>query len=193
MTPMIREQKVVEQSDLLPMLFDGLDTAKGLTVFDVGPAVPETVDFFAQFKCRLFFADLLPDLPTDKSPEEGNANFGELLTYPPETRFDICLFWDFLNFLDIKMLRAFNFALTPHIHDNTRAHCYGRFSRRSPAMNQQFGIRKIDEVVVRNSHASLPTYYPRGYADLRDTMGCFNFSRSMLLREGRLEILMYAS
>lgn len=190
---MTREQKVVEQSDLLPLLFAELDSSKGLTVFDVGPAVPETVDFFSQFKCRLFFADLLSDLSAEKDPDDGKVDFGELLTYPTETRFDICLFWDFLNFLDVEMLRAFNLAITPYIHDETRAHCYGRFSRRSPVMNQQFGIKKIDEVVVRNSNARLPTCYPHGYADLRDIMGCFSFSRSMLLREGRLEILMYAS
>ena len=72
----MRQQKIVEQSELLPLLFDGLDSGKGLTVFDVGPAVPETVDFFAQFKCRLFFADLLSDLSSNKSSDTDDITTG---------------------------------------------------------------------------------------------------------------------
>lgn len=195
LAPASGNRKVVEQSDLFPLLFDGLDSVGGLTVFDAGPAVPETVDFFAQFKCRLIFADLLSDLPTDEREDDGveDVDFGKLLTYPIETRFDICLFWDFLNYLDLKMLRAFNLALTPYIHDDTRAHCFGRFSTKSLVTSQQFGIRSIDELVVRDQPANLQPCYPHGYADLRDTLGCFRFSRSKLLQEGRLEILMYAS
>ncbi len=192
---MVTRPKVVEQSELLPMLFDGLASEDGLTVFDVGPAVPETVDFFAQYKCRLFFADLFSELSTNKHPEteNGEADFGELSSYPLGTRFDICLFWDYFNYLDLKTLRAFNLALAPYIHDDTRAHCFGTFSRRAPPTNQQFGIRKTDQLIVRDIPADRPRYHPRGYADLRDILGCFRFSRSMLLREGRLEILMHAS
>ncbi|MCZ6619909.1 MAG: hypothetical protein O7E57_17460 [Gammaproteobacteria bacterium] len=187
------KHKVVEQSDLLPLLFDGLDGVDVLTVFDVGPAVPETVDFFAQFKCKLFFADLFSELPTGEQSGDGVADFGDLSTYSNETRFDICLFWDYLNYLDIGTLRAFNLALTPYIHEDTRAHCFGTFNRRAPVSSQAFGIRQIDQLVIRNVPAHRPPYHPRGYAELKDILGCFRFSRSTLLREGRLEILMYAS
>ena len=48
----------VEHSLLLPKLFEGLRDDERLTILDLGPAAPETVDFFGQFRCRLFFADL---------------------------------------------------------------------------------------------------------------------------------------
>ena len=46
------------QSKVLGSLFRHLDPEKRLEVLEIGPALPETVDFFSQFRCRLHFIDL---------------------------------------------------------------------------------------------------------------------------------------
>ena len=64
------------------------------------------------------------------------------LDFPKSTRFDLCLFWDFLNYLDDKALRALNTALTPHLHKTTRAHAFTVRTLETSFANQQYGIEQ---------------------------------------------------
>ena len=39
-------------------MFGLMDVNRRLNVLEIGPALPETVEFFSRYKCRLYFVDL---------------------------------------------------------------------------------------------------------------------------------------
>ena len=176
----------VEHSLLLPKLFEGLPDDQRLTVLDLGPAVPETVEFFGQFRCRLYFADLFSE-PIDGHTE---TDFQTLLDYPVQVQFDLCLFWDFLNLLDMDGLRAFDVALRPYIHRGTRAHGFAAMSAMQPLSIHHYGVRSTSEWVVRADPLARRAARPHPQALLKQALTCLEIKRGTLLREGRLEVLL---
>ena len=187
-------------SKSFPLLFEGLDKNRRLTVFDVGPATPETVDFFSQFKCRLYFADLFAegivrDRVKNLDEKAMHRRFQELLAYPAHTQFDICLFWDFLNYLDQPALRAFSSALQPYIHKGTRAHGFGVFNATTQLANQQYSVQQNDTLIVtqRQGQPLACHPHPHSQAEIKKLLHCFDISRGTLLPDGRLEILLHAA
>ena len=65
------QNNAVQTSKLLPLLFAGIKEDEPLTVLHIGPALPDTVDFFCDYRCKLHFVDLFDDLPlaeTEDSP-----------------------------------------------------------------------------------------------------------------------------
>jgi hypothetical protein len=175
----------VEHSLLLPKLFEGLRDDERLTILDLGPAAPETVDFFGQFRCRLFFADLFSE-PTDGSAA---TRFQTLLDYPVQVQFDLCLFWDFLNLLDVDELRAFNAALRPYVHPETRAHGFAAMNSTHALSIHRYGVRSTQELVVRPDPQARRATRPHPQALLKRYLTCLEIKRGTLLREGRLEVL----
>lgn len=52
-----------QQSKLLPALFPHPEDCERLTVLHIGPAVQDTLDFFAAYRCQLHIRDLFAELP----------------------------------------------------------------------------------------------------------------------------------
>ena len=184
-------------SKILESLFEQLDVGVGtcLTVFDVGPAVSETVDFFAQTRCRLHFADLFSERfvrHQQHNAAEGILlkNFQRALHFPPDTKIDICLFWDFLNYLDEPALGAFNAALRPFMHKGTLAHGFGVLNAKTTLLNKQYGLADRDTIVVRSRHEEQLVPHPHSLAHLKRTLCGFDINRSTLLSDGRLAMLL---
>ena len=200
----------VRQTLLLPLLLEGLDESDRLTILDVGDGVPETVAFFSRFRCRLHFAGLF-DAPalraepaalaqTDEDPQAPfDAAFAELFDFSDETRFDIVLLWDFLNYLPVPALKAFSHALRPYLHRGTRAHGFGAFKASAPGMARatpeialQFGALDENRLAVRPRQGGVLRGYPHTRTVLADALGCFEIARGTLLREGGMELLLEA-
>lgn len=198
---------VVERSLLLPKLFEGLSVvADGptddqeprparettLTVLDVGPAVPETVAFFSRYRCRLYVADLFPEQPERQGEgETEDEPFQTLLDYPVQVQFDLCLFWDFLNLLDMDQLKAFNVALRPFVHRGTRAHGFAAMNAAHALSINTYGVRSTDELIVRPDPGGRRATRPHPQAMLNQALTCLEVKRGTLLREGRLEVLFH--
>lgn len=183
------------QSKLLAGLFRNADPARRLIVLEIGPALPETVDFFSQYRCRLHFVDLynepfLRDSRENLSEKELRHRFEEKLRFPEETKIDICLFGDFLSFLDDKALRAFNSALRPWIHDRTRAHGFGVHHMAVRLEHHQYGIIDNDTLSIRSRHSGQMPYHPHSQVEMADMLNCFAFARGLLLPSGKLEMLL---
>ena len=178
------------------MLFDGHDASQRLTVFDVGPATPETIAFFSQFKCRLYFADLFEEqhlwAPPSQDEQDIEPCFPSLDAYPSDELFDICLFWDFLNYLDQRALTAFNDAIRRFVHRTTRSHAFSTLNVSTTLNNVRYGIRQIDTLSVRNSSEPQPERHPHPQAEIKRLLPCLDIMRSRLLTDGRLEILLGA-
>lgn len=163
-----------------------------LTVLHVGPALPETVEFFSRFRCKLFFIDLFSALPIVEV-EDGPSleqQFTALLDLPEGTRLDICLFWDVFNFLGSEAIAAFLSALTPYLHAESAAHVFAVYNLKTGQGDQLYGIRDVDALNVRARTSVLPGYAPHPQSKLKSLLNCFNFDRSVLLSDSRLELLL---
>lgn len=193
-------QSVATPSKLFAGLFEKLDTSYGLRVLDFGAAAPETVRFFSQFRCKIFFADLYgeqaiidqqtpdPDLPVSESTRV--EQFHRLLKFPPGTRFDLCLFWDFLNFIDGPSLTALGTVLQGYLHQRSLAHGFGVLNNKTRLEPLQYGVVDEEQIVCRPREDQLMARYPHPQAAVDRLLNCFSVSRSVLLGAGKLELLL---
>lgn len=207
----VAENEDVRQTLLLPMLLERFDPEQPLTVLDVGFGVPETLSFFSGYRCRLHFAGLydvgeLAGLAAaiDGSEEDGveaqlESAFARVLALQPQTRFDICLLWDFLNYLPVPAVRAFSNVLRVHLHRQSMGHGFGAFKANAPAMSGaaperalQYGVWDGQRFVVRPRPDFTPPPFSHSRATLADSFNCFEIARGTLLREGTMELLLQA-
>lgn len=182
-----------QPSQLLGALFESVSEERPLTVLDAGPAVQETVDFLSRYRCRLHVLDLFSDLPIEADDEGGISlqdRFQELLQFPRGTLFDICLFWDLFNYLGEEGVRLLGEQLRPHIAAHTLGHAFGAHNPRSPQRDCTFSIIAPDTLQVRDRPARLRGYAPLPQSRLQAALGCFTTKRSVLLSDGRLELLL---
>ena len=187
-----------QQTLLFPTLVKRIDPERRLSVLEIGPALPETVEFFSQFKCRLHFAAMYSDpvLALQKgeyTESELAEEFTRSFDFPSKTRFDLCLFWDFLSYLDDKTLRAFNSAIRPYLHKTTRAHAFTVRTLNTSFPNQQYGIDQAHMFRIRPRDSSQKPTFPHTQATLVNLLSCFDIDQGMLLPDGRLEVLLTAS
>lgn len=162
----------------------------------IGSALPETLEFFSRYRCRLHFIDLFEDLPIEAGVEDGAPSLPQRLTelmhIPAGTRYDLCLFWDLFNFLGGDAIAALLDTLRPHLHAGTLAHGFAVHSLKTPQSGKAYGIRESNQISLRPRPASLPGYKPRNQGQLEKALDCFRIIRSVLLAESRLEILLSA-
>lgn len=187
-----------QQSLLFPSLIRKLDTGKRLSVLEIGSALPETVAFFSQFKCRLQFASMYSDRLLEM--QKGYFNEVELsehitrsFNFPDNTSFDLCLLWDYLGFLDDKAVRAFNTALSPYLHRGTRAHAFAVRTLSTSFPHQRYGIKEAHLFNIRPPVSDTRAAFPHTQATLVNLLSCFDVDQGMLLPDGRLEVLLTAS
>ena len=187
-----------QQTLLFPTLVKKINPDRRLSVLEIGPALPETIAFFSQYKCRLHFAAMYTDPVLKMQSEEySEAELAEEITrsldFKTGTRFDMCLFWDFLNYLDDKALRAFNKAIKPYLHKTTRAHAFTVRTLSTSFSNQQYGIEQAHMFSIRPRQGKQARTTPHTQAILVNLLSNFDIDQGMLLPDGRLEVLMTAS
>jgi hypothetical protein len=187
-----------QQSLLFPTLLKRIAADRRLSVLEIGPALPETIDFFSQYKCRLHFAGMYSDPILQMQNEECSEaeltdHLNSSLDFPKSTRFDLCLFWDFLNYLDDKALRAFNTVLKPHLHKTTRAHAFTVRTLETSFSNQQYGIEQAHMFSIRPRVGRQAKTFPHTQAILVNLLSSFDIDQGMLLPDGRLEVVMSAA
>ena len=188
---------VTQPSKLFSSLFRSLDAGRRLTILNVGVALPETVEFFSRFKCRIHFIDLfsepvVSELQQVSSAKEIQHQFEKLLKLPDGARLDICLLWDFLCYLDDPALRAFNHALRPYMYDETRAHGFGVHHLAIRLENKQYGVMEEDKLSVRLRRSKQLATHPHSQVEMHEMLSCFDFDRGLLLPDGKLEMLLKA-
>lgn len=185
------------QSKLIASLVGEPEPGHRLTVLDIGPADPETVTFFSQFKCRLHFCDLfseqiLHEQRDELEEKELARRFIELLDFPADTKFDICLFWDIFDYLDNPAIDAFNAALRPFIHTGTRAHGFGSMNGKTIIPNQSYGLKSVETLQIKQVPDRQLMGYPHPQAELKKILSDFDIRKGILMSDGRLEMLMHS-
>ena len=186
-----------QTSQLLPLIFEQLDTRRKITVLEVGRAMPETVAFFSQYRCRLHVLDLYGELESGHLDRAGTGKtlqrqFQELFGFEPGTQLDLCLLWDLPHYLEEKQLRAFSAALWPWLQPHSRAHIFGVHSAATQLLNREYGIVNIDSLSVRPRETDQLKHSPHPQSFLSEWLTCFSTSRGVLLGDGKIESIMSA-
>ena len=192
-------------SNLAPLLFQRVQVDKQLVVLDIGLAMPSTVELFSNFKCKLIFADLysleqllggyqesLEDRQDQEEKQQPShqqlvEQFTLALNLNANTEIDICLFWDFFNYLDGTLLKAFIDALQPYLNDNTCGYGLGVLNGRCQLPNYQYGIKNLDKLNQCLRTDKQKPVYPHSQRDLNNLLGCFDIDKSRLMPDGRVE------
>ncbi len=185
-----------QPSKLLSTLFEHIDEEARITVLHIGPALPETVEFFSRYRCKLHFLDLfgeLPIAPDEDDPLSLEKQFAEWMQFPPGTYFDITLFWDLFNYLGSDAIAAFLTTLRPYLRENSVAHGFAVHNLKNPPSDTVYGICDLDALKIRQRGTSLPGYSPHPQSKLKSLLNCFQFDRSVLLADSRLELLLSAN
>ena len=184
-----------QSAQLLPALFENLGEDQCIRVLHLGPALPETIEFFSGNRCKLYFIDpftelpLQPDLERDITLRDRVASAVDL---PEGVIFDLCLFWDLFNYLGEEGVQLLAEHLRPHLAAHTLAHGFGVHNLRSPQRDGRFSILSADTLCVRDRPERLRGYAPLPQSRLKAALGCFEMKRSVLLSDGRLEMLLGA-
>jgi len=188
--------KFTHTSKLLPGLFEHIDQDRRISVLNIGPALAETVDFLSTYRCKLYIADLFSELPfaVDEEAQDSLAQqFSSSLMLPANCQIDLCLFWDIFNYLTPPAIAALEEVLAPHLQPTTQAHAFTVHKVKSPQGNQLYSIASTDSVVVRKRTQALSFYTPHGQGALKNMLKRFRVDRSVLLGDGRLELLLRAA
>ena len=165
----------------LSSILGHLDFEGPFTVMDVGPGMSGTVSFFNQFSCRLYFLDLF-----DKPPDAGHV---PLKNIPAGERFDVCLLWDYLNFLDKEHFTLFVRALRSFIHDETLIHLFVAYSSSLPLRRLRYGVDESGSISLKSDDRALVPH-PRSRSEVMSAGPQLTAKRATLLQENALEMLL---
>jgi hypothetical protein len=181
-------------SNLVAATFDSLQPDKRLVVLDVGMAMAATVDFFSHFKSKLLFVDLyseafVAEISEDVSHEHLVAQFQKALDIPDDCIIDVCLFWDFFNYLDGTLIRAFMEALQPYVAEHTRGFGLGALNSRCQLPNSCYGLMAEDKLTQCPRSDEQRPVYPHSQRDLNTYLDYFEINKSRLMSDGRVEYL----
>jgi len=183
-------------SRLLPEVFAGFEEGDSITVLDLGPGSASTVTYLTRYRARVIFADII-DNPNIRNPPEG-ADMAALadeitrqLGVPGGTHVDVCLVWDYLHYLNIKVIEALSSVLQPLIRPTTTGYGFGALHSREPLQGNLYGIRGDDELIAQPMKDE-PPYMPHSQQRLAESLPALRISRATLLLEGRLELLFEA-
>lgn len=103
---------------------------------------------------------------------------------------DVCLFWDFFNYLDIALLKAFAEALEPHIASHTRGYGLGVLNARSQLPNASYGLLGADKLSQCLRSGEQKPIFSYSQRDLDSLLKCFEIDKSRLMSDGRVEYIM---
>jgi hypothetical protein len=184
-----------QSSQLLPGLFESIAEDQCVTVLHLGPVLPETMEYFSGFRCKLHVNDLFAELPLGFQPGDEltvQERMSNLVSFPEGTRFDMCFFWDLLNYLDQDGIIALMECLRPYLAPTTMAHAFVVHNLRSPQRDCRFGIVSTSEIALRPRKHKVPGYAPQSQGKLKEWLDGFAVKRSVLLAESRLELLLEA-
>jgi hypothetical protein len=197
MMPVADAVASTQSSKLFAPVFEGVAPERRITVLDVGLGLPESLDFFSAYRCRLHFLDLFDEALVREQEQLSDAElqqqFSDLLQASTDSPLDICLFWDFFNYLDKRSLRAFTAALKPCLHAGSRAHAMGVLNDQTVLPYREYGVLATDRFSLRPRSGEQGRWYPHAQAELSKYLNGLDIHRAVLLPDGRLEMLLGVS
>ena len=186
------------KSQVMPPIINKLEQRSDpLVILDCGYGLPETIAFFSDRPCRLYFGGFQEYYAAIPGTDSGDVAAREALwhelfrkemNYPAGTRFDLCLFWDMFCYLDIPAVRGFIRALSPFIKPSTLAHAFMATSSRSSFPHRAYGLVTEDQLSLRPAETGGAKTYPRPQGTLSRELDRFAVDRGVLHQGSLLEL-----
>jgi SAM-dependent methyltransferase len=182
------------QSLGLRALFQKLRSDRKCHVLDLGTSVGINVEFLTEFASKIYIEDLYSTLDSSwVAAQNGELveepPFGEWLPFPKNTRFDIILSWNVLDYLKSEDIRALIRYLNDFCRPGTLLFALSSRLKEIPARPTQFKI--LDEQTLMYMFESSqmrpsPRHTP---LDFTHMMVGFRVHNSFLLKHGMQEYL----
>ncbi|MGB6364333.1 MAG: hypothetical protein WBG64_16830 [Thermoanaerobaculia bacterium] len=179
----------------LKYLLGHLDETRWSKILDLGPAVGANVEFFTQYSCKLFIADLFQAFsPGRSSLGLGGGALSRRLQQDLPSRdqapFDIILAWDLLNYLEPEEMETAGRHLAALCNPKGLLFALLSNHHQLPDRPISFGIVDIDTLAYDNrSTATRPSPHYRE-PDLKRHLPAFVVETSFLLRNGMQEYVL---
>ena len=173
-----------EATDILPLIFRGLDPKRRLNILDLGAAEPESIAFFHRYCARVCI--------TNAVEEWGSGSFSSLYEALPDLAkglcFDVCLFWDSLNHLSSSAMRAFAQDVVGYLHQGTRIHAFAAYTSAWAFDAHRYGIIDEHRLAIKPRSTSVP--HPHSQTEIERALTGFRIQRTVLRPGNRLELLL---
>lgn len=187
-------RSTVHTSLALNVLYHQLRPDRKYNILDLGPAFGSNVEFFSQFSCKIYIEDLFQTLTSFDffSPEDGfgyDAVFEYLLPFRNNTRFEIVLVWDLLNYLEHEEFRHLIRHLSRFTHSGSLLFALLSTQKHIPEKPINFKIVDSQSLIYETSASVLRPCPQYEQSDLRHLMPNFRVCNSFILRNGMKEYL----
>ncbi len=188
----------IHRSPVLKLLSKKMAEDRKFSILDTGSALNENIEFFSQFRCKLYIDDFYSSFrdfdffaPADEcSPEN---LFSYLLPFQKGTRFDIILVWDVLNYMKLEECgHLFNY-LARFSHPGTVLFAMVYTRREISEVPISFRIENRERIHYDFNSSILKNCPRHEGPSLENQLGRFQITNSYLLRNGFKEYLFTCS
>lgn len=204
--PRLQHRNVYSESDdvafsshVPEMIFQHMGEDKKFHILDLGPPIQENVTLFSNRNIRHYIDDLQSslDLSSETLVDDeasglssrcfGAKEYAQFLPYSPDTRFDVILLWDLLNYLNEKSIEALISHLGQFCRRGTLLHFLVYIHKGMPKYPSRMHFQNVESVVYHPRlpiEGCSPRYSPK---HLEKIMSGFTIYRLYLLGNGLQE------
>jgi hypothetical protein len=178
----------------LQVLLQQLKPERSYSILDLGTAHGRNIEFFSRFAGKISVEDLHSTLASFDflSPEDGfsyEAVFEYLLPYRKNSRFDVILAWDLLNYLERDEFKHLIRHLSKFCRPGSLLLALICTSKHMPDRPTRFLVADEQTLEYRNDSTVLRTCPLYQQSDLKNLMPSFRVCNSFILRNGMKEYL----
>jgi hypothetical protein len=172
----------------LRALCDQLADKSGISILDLGSAMGVNVAFWSHFSPSLHIADLWSSMPEPAPPSlepvDSDPGWQQILPLPEETRFDVILAWDLLNYLDQQQVSGLIRHLRGFCHPGALLFALIFDQPQMSAAPIRFRIAGMERLIYESrttDSRACPRHQPR---DVQRMLAGFRTASSFRLRNG---------
>jgi len=167
-------------------------------ILDLGVAQSESFRFYSEHNCYLTIADCLEFLTsltltearlTEKTSSALFSKIERFLNLP-DVKYDLILCWDSLNYIQPEILAPLSLYLSNFCNNNTLIHGFLLTSESYPKERGQFKIISTNNIEYKVNLNEISQHSPLTPYSINKGMPEFNYSRSVLMRNGLQEFML---
>ena len=178
----------------LGVLYHHIGRRRDCCVLDLGRGFGANVEFLSQFSSKIFIEDLYQTLTSIGKPFAGADRvycpvYNYLLPYHEDTRFDLVLLWNLLDYLDRDDIGRLAAHIARFCRPGTLIYALISTRQKIPGTPTDFKILDKDNLLYQyttSAQRDCPRYRQVGLLEL---LRGFGVKRSFLLRNGMQEYL----
>lgn len=165
-------------------LFSRLPGDRDVEVLDMGPAWNSNLQFFSQFRTRLYIEDFYRWKQRSEKNKTGEKATELLQKYPEGTKFDVMLFWDLFEYINKKELDELITYLQAYCKKGTLLFFVTSTMESIPAQPAQFKI--LDAEHLSYNTVTDKTTPSRGYrqSGMKQLLPGFRLVRAFRMSTG---------